>query len=96
MIGSYTNEIVYERLAPGVMDELRHLNPVLPDKSYRQHKHHQWLTRDIGHRELERHLSAVIALMRAASSWNVFRRMLDSALPKLNETIPLQLDEPEP
>ena len=95
IIGKYTNDFVYNRLAPGVLAELQRINPTLPEKTYRQHKHHQWLTRDIGHAELAQHLWAVIALMRAAPSWNVFRRNLDRAFPKQNQVIPLALTEPD-
>ena len=64
-----------------------------PEKKHRQHKHHQWLTIDIGHPKLQQHLWAVVALMRAASSWDTFRRSLDRAFPKQNQTIPLPLDD---
>ena len=88
------NDIVYARLAPGVLAELQRINPVLPEKKRRQHKHHQWLTTDIGHPELQQHLWAVVALMRAASSWNIFQQSLNRAFPKPHKTIPLALDDP--
>ena len=93
VIGKYTNDFVYERLAPGVLDELRRKNPAQPHGT-RRHRHHQWFTPNVGHPRLREHLAGVIALMRAASSWSAFRRSLDRALPKKNETIPLALDEP--
>ena len=86
VIGKYTNDFVYERLAPGVLAELQHKNPVLLNTKRRQHKHHQWLTPDIGHRELGQHLWAVITLMKAAKSWGSFKRSLDRALPKQKQT----------
>ena len=88
IIGKYTNDFVYDRLAPGVLTELQRKNPVLPATKRRQHKHHQWLTLDTGHKELGRHLWAVIALMRAAPSWKSFKRSLDRALPKQNARFP--------
>ena len=94
VIGRYTNDIVYDRLAPGVLEELQRRNPVLPEKRRRQHKHHQWLTTDIGHPELQKHLWAVVALMKAASSWATFKQSLDRAFPKQGHTIPLALDNP--
>ena len=93
VIGRYTNDFVYERLAPGVLDELKRVNPVIQTTGRRQHKHHQWFTTDIGHPKLQQHLWAVLALMRAASSWDTFRRSLGRAFPKLNETITLALEE---
>ncbi len=47
VVGKYTNNIVYERLAPGVLDELKKKNPKLPSGN-RKHKHFQWLTEDVG------------------------------------------------
>ena len=92
VVGHYTNDIVYDRLAPGVLEELRRINP--PDETgHRKHKHHQWLTPDIGHPKLRDHLNGVLALMRAASDWDQFKRMLDRAFPKLNSTMLLPLDE---
>jgi hypothetical protein len=92
VVGKYTNDVIYERLAPGVLKKLRELNP-RDEKGRRRARHHQWLTEDVGHPELQRHLYMVIALMRAASVWDVFYRNLQRALPKCGETIPLALDE---
>ena len=90
MIDSYTNDFVYERIAPGVLDELRLVNPVMP-QGWRRNRHHQWFTPEFGHPKLKEHLAAVIALMRAAPSWDAFKRSLDRALPKIGNTIPLAL-----
>ena len=89
VIGKYTNDIVYDRLAPGVREELQKLNPVT-DKGYRKKRHHQWLTGDIGHPKLREHLAGVIALMRAAPNWRKFMEMINRALPRHNETLPIE------
>ncbi|HWW02154.1 MAG TPA: P63C domain-containing protein [Candidatus Acidoferrum sp.] len=94
VVGHYTNDIIYDRLAPGVLDELRQINP--PDEAgHRKHKHHQWLTKDVGHPKLRDHLSGVLALMRASQSWDQFKRMIDRAFPKMNTTmmLPFSADE---
>ena len=93
VIGKYTNDFVYDRLAPGVLDELNRVNPVIPETKRRRHKHHQWLTPELGHPKLRRHVWAVTALMRAAPSWRVFRQNLDRAFPKQNTTVPLALTD---
>jgi hypothetical protein len=41
--GLLTNDIVYDRLAPGVLDELKKVNPK-DDAGRRKRKHFQWLT----------------------------------------------------
>ena len=93
VVGHYTNNIVWDRLAPHIHEELRKRNPKTAS-GHRAAKHHQWLTDDIGHPELRNHLSAVLAVMRVSSSWRAFRKNLDIALPIKGHTIPLRLDEP--
>ena len=92
IVGHYTNDIVYARLAPGVLDELRKVNP--PDEHGRRpHKHHQWLTEDVGNPKLQEHLLGVLALMRGSTSWDGFMRMLQRAYPKINTNLNLPLDD---
>lgn len=92
IIARYTNDVVYERLAPGVLKILREKNPVTP-KGYRKQKHFQWLTGDIGHPKLREHLAGIMALMRAAPNWRAFYNMVQRSYPKLNEQIPLAFIE---
>ena len=92
VIGRYTNDIVYERLAPGVLNELRKRNPK-GCKGERPKKHHQWLTPDFGYPALKEHLAAVTALMRASPNWNVFQRNLKRAFPKQGETLSIPSDD---
>jgi hypothetical protein len=80
-IGHLTNDVVYARLAPGVLQELRSKNPVT-GAGYRKSKHHQWRTDGLGHPELRGHLKAVIALMKIFSTWEEFYRAIQIALPK--------------
>ncbi len=91
VVGTYTNDLVYARLAPGLLTELRDKNPPSP-KGHRKRKHHQWLTKDVGHPRLLEHLAAVIALMKAANDWEQFKKMAKRGLPpKYNETIEMPL-----
>jgi len=91
VIGRYTNDVIYERLAPGVLKELQIKNPTVK-KGHRKRRHHQWLTGDVGHPKLREHIGGVMALMRASSTWDRFYRLLQRSYPKLNEQIPLALD----
>lgn len=91
LVGKITNDIVYKRLPKGVLEELRRKNPVTKE-GYRGHKHHQFLTEDIGNPHLEKHLAVVTALMRASTSWDKFKRLLQRAVPIPGE----QLYMPEP
>jgi hypothetical protein len=90
VVANYTKDIVYARLAPGIIKELEVRNPI-DEKGYRKAKHHQWLTEDIGHPALAQHLYAVIGLMRIADSWEMFKKMLDRAYPRRGDSLQLEL-----
>ena len=91
VIGHYTNDFVYSRLAAGVLDELKARTPKLPSGN-RRNKYFQWFTPELGHPKLLQHLAAVTALMRAAPNWDAFKRSLGRAFPEKNKTIPLPFD----
>lgn len=82
--GKLTDDLVYKRLAPGVRDELRNLNPTDETKR-RKAKHFQWLTEDLGYPKLQQHVAAVTALMKASDDWSGFTKMIDRALPRCPE-----------
>lgn len=94
VLGHITNDIVYSRLAPGVIVELQRLNPRLPEGG-RGHHHHRHMTDDVGYPALKQHLDRIIFLMQASSTWNAFERSLDRAAPKFNDTLPLLLMTPD-
>lgn len=89
-VGKITRDIVYQRLAPGIIHELEQRNPI-DENGRRKAKHHQWLTDDVGHPALAQHLYAVISLMKASATYMQFKRMLQKALPKKGENIQHEL-----
>lgn len=91
--GMYTNDIVYDRLAPGILQELEARNPK-DAKGNRKGKHHQLLTEDVGHPALAQHLHALIAFMRVSTSWDQFMLMVNGAFPKKNGNLSLELGPP--
>jgi hypothetical protein len=94
VVGKYTNDLVYQRLAPGILDELQERNPK-DEKGQREGKHHHLLTQDIGVPALQQHLFATVGFMRASTTWDQFYRMMQRAFPKLNSTLFLNFPEPE-
>ena len=88
IVAQYTIDVVYARLAPGVLEELQRVNPHLPSRR-RQHKHHHWFTPELGHPKLREHLVGVLALMRASPDWSSFMRLLKHAYPKKGENVPI-------
>jgi hypothetical protein len=93
-VGRLTNDLVYERLAPGILHELQTRNPVL-ESGHRRGRHHQLLTHDVGHPALAQHLHASIALMRASNNWHSFLMLMNKALPKKSGQLPLLLEDSE-
>lgn len=81
LVGFLTNDVVYKRLAPGLLEELKTRNPK-DEKGKRRAKHHQWLTVDVGHPALAQHLHAVTALMRVSKNWKEFSAILNHAFPR--------------
>ena len=69
VVGHYTNDIVYSRLAPGLLTQLELFNPKLGDGE-RGHKHYQHLTENVGYPGLIKHLSGAIAIMNTVTHHN--------------------------
>lgn len=90
VVGTYTMDIVYDRLAPGIVTELQKVNPK-NENGNRKAKHHQYLTEDVGHPALEQHIHTVTAFMRASANWEQFKLLLDQALPRHGDTLRLDL-----
>jgi hypothetical protein len=88
-IGTYTKDIVYDRLAPGVLTELEKVNPVTT-KGYRKQKHFQWLTGDIGNPHLKSHITGLLALMRASPNWRNFYSLVQRAFPIQGDQIEME------
>jgi hypothetical protein len=91
-VGNLTNDLIYDRLAPGILAELETRNPK-DEYGRRRRKHHQWLTEDVGHPALAQHLHAVTGFMRASSTWDQFYRLMNRAFPKRGNTLELPLDD---
>jgi len=83
VIGTITNRIVYDLLPKGVLEKLRELNP-LTEKGFRQHKHHQFLTPEIGNEQLKTHLIQIIGYMKISRSMVELREILQRAYPDHN------------
>jgi hypothetical protein len=80
-IGHLTNDLVYSRLAPCVLDELRRVTG-RNEKGRLKSQLFRRLTEDIGHPRLLEHLASVTTLMRASDTWDQFIPMLDRSLPR--------------
>jgi hypothetical protein len=90
VVGHYINDLIYDRLGPGVLDELQKRNPV-DERGRRKGKHFQWLTEDIGNPALAQHMYATIGFMRASDSWESFKQAFYRAFPRKGENLALAL-----
>jgi hypothetical protein len=82
--GMFTNDIVYARLAPGVLEELKRVNPKT-ESGRRKGKYFQWLTRNVGYPKLREHLGSVVTIMKLSKDWQHFYRTLDRMHPRHGE-----------
>lgn len=80
LVGKLTNEIVYKKLPPGVIEELKKRNP-MTENGYRKNKHHRYLTEDVGKPHLEKHIASIVTLMRISPNWRIFEKHLERAFP---------------
>lgn len=96
VVALYTNDLVYQRLAPALLPELERKSPKNA-KGNRKNKFHQWLTEDVGNPMLAQHLHSVIMFQRLAINsgygWNRFVKMLDQVLPRKGSNLELPLDD---
>ena len=94
-VGKLTEQIVYEKLPPGVLKELKTRNPKIPATNRRKWKHFQFLSADSGQPDLRNHLLQVIALIRAATNWRNFMSLFNRAFtnPEYGEQQDLQFPE---
>jgi hypothetical protein len=83
VVGKWTRNIVYERLAPGLLQRLQEIVPRDP-RGRLIFKLHQGLTRDRGYIALKEHLASVTTIMKLAEDedCNWFMRKLDKIHPR--------------
>lgn len=81
IVGKWTTDIVYKRLAPGVLQRLQEVIP-RDDKGRPKFKFHQALTRDKGYIGLKEHLASVTTIMKLADDWAWFQAKLDRVHPR--------------
>lgn len=82
-MGHLVNNIVYKRLAPGLLPELKDVTPKSKNGN-KTAKYFQSLTTNIGHPLLKEHLAAVLTLMKVSDTYEDF-------ISKLNKTHPVYI-----
>jgi len=87
--GKLTNDIVYSRLAPGVLEALKREGAAAEKKG----KLHQHLTAGYGRQELLKHLGSVTTMMLLSSDWPDFMAKLNRICPRIGTTYEMALEE---
>jgi hypothetical protein len=94
VVGHYTNNLVFDRIASGLLRELQSKTPK-NEKGHRSNKLHQWLTEDVGDPMLAQHLHSIVMLQRLAIAngygWQRFLHTVDQVMPRRGDTLPLPL-----
>ncbi|MDX2001748.1 MAG: P63C domain-containing protein [Chitinophagales bacterium] len=90
VIGKWTNEYVYDRIATGLLAELERRNPK-NEKGQREFKHFQFLTDEVGEPKLREFFGGLLALAKANTSWRKYIEMVNMVYPKQGDQLSLNL-----
>lgn len=89
LVAKLTTQITYDRLPPGVKEEIQRKNPKSEKTGKYKHKYFQYLTTDLGIPHLDKLLTVSTAFMKIASTWRQFMDMYNRVVPKPGTTPPL-------
>jgi P63C domain. len=88
--GILTNDLIYRRLAPGVLEELKNVTE-RNDKGRPKHKFFQRLSGNLGYPKLRELLGSVVTIMKLSDGWPEFMQKVDRLHPRYGTTLPLPL-----
>lgn len=89
--GTLTNDIVWKRIAPGVLAELKRVIPKTAS-GRRKATLAQALTRNIGYPKLREHLGATVAYMSVSPDYPTFVKTLDAHRPRFHDQLELPFE----
>jgi hypothetical protein len=89
--GVLTNNLVYRRIAPGLLTRLKERRA---ERGSPSQKLNQWLSLDVGIPELLLHLGTVIAVMKQHTDYDAFEKALEKVAP-IYPAIPGLFDDPK-
>jgi hypothetical protein len=89
--GHLTNDLVWRRIAPGL---LRALKERRNERGSPSNKLHSWTSEELGKPELLLHLGMVVGLMKLHTDYDAFHKQLDQIAPVYPEN-PTLFDDPK-
>lgn len=76
--GHITNDLIWKRIAPGLLKALKERKQ---ERGHKSDKLHSWTSEDLGRPELLLHLGTVVGLMKINTDYDVFHDQLDRIAP---------------
>jgi hypothetical protein len=89
--GHLTNDLVYRRIAPGLLKALKERRA---ERGTASNKLHWWTSQDLGHPSLLLHLGTVVGIMKIHTDYDKFYGQLNTIAPIYPE-VPGLFDDPE-
>jgi len=89
--GHITNDLIWRRIAPGLLKALKERRS---ERGNPSNKLHSWTSEDLGRPELLLHLGTVVGLMKIHTDYDAFHRQLDTIAPVYPEN-PTLFDDPK-
>lgn len=87
-LGNVTNNVVYSRLAPELLPELKKA----ATKAEKRSRLHQWLTSDVGHPKLREHLASIVTLLKLARTPREFQELVERIHPRFGDTYQIDFE----
>lgn len=95
IVGKLTVDLIYARLAPGVLEEVMARTPRLPGGELKW-RLHRWFTPEFGHPKVREQIRMAIAFMKTSETWNRFLAKYNYVCPVYHEDtgqLTLRLEE---
>jgi hypothetical protein len=89
--GRLTNNLIWKRMAPGLLKKLKERKL---ERGSPSNKLHSWLSEDIGLRSALVHLGVVVGLMKINTDYKKFEKQLDEIAPIYSDS-PGLFDDPK-
>ncbi len=87
IVGHYTNDLVWDRMALGLRQAIELHIPRLPGGEHKE-RMHQMLVAEVGIAALQAHIDLLLRLMDRQSEWGMFMFAVNQALPKSGRHLP--------
>ena len=89
VVGTWINDLVYQRMGPMVLTELQDRNPII-STGRRRYKHHQFLSDETGTPALRKHLASLHTLALASNfQWVLFKKLVNRVHPLQEQQLEL-------